>query len=260
MKKSIVKEKLKRGEPVYTVKVAYQDPALYELVGNIGFDCIWICNEHIGINPSSMDGIIRACRASGIDAMVRTKPGSHRDLIQPLEMGANGLMLPRIKNADEVRAIVEECKFPPIGMRGMDGISADADFGLLPLNEYMKSANENTFLMAQIENVEVLDHIDEIAAVDGVDILFVGPADLSLSMGCPGEFDHPKIRKVCKKVVAACEKYGKAAGIPCGATGRIKDYLEQGFRFLCGASDYRLIKNGFLKEKQEVEQMGIRLH
>lgn len=258
MKKSIVREKLERGEPVYTVKVAYQDPALYELVGNVGFDCIWVCNEHIGINPSTMDSIIRACRVSGIDAMVRTKPGSHRDLIQPLEMGASGLMLPRIKNADEVRAVVEECKFPPIGMRGIDGISADADFGLLSLKEYMKRANENTFIMIQIENVEVIDYIDEIAAIEGVDILFVGPADLSLSMGCPGEFNHPKIQEVCKKVVKACKKYGKTAGIPCGATDKINDYLEQGFKFLCGASDYRLIKNGFLKEKQEVEQLGIR--
>jgi 4-hydroxy-2-oxoheptanedioate aldolase len=258
MKKSIVKEKLKQGEIVYTVKVAYQDPALYELVGRIGFDCIWICNEHIGINPSNMAGIIRACRTSGIDAMVRTKPGAHPDLIQPLEMGANGLMLPRVKNAAEVRSVIEECKFPPLGMRGIDGISADADFGLLPLRDYMKRANENTFIMVQIENIEVIEHIEEIAAIEGVDILFVGPADLSLSMGCPGEFNHPEIQKVCKKVVSACEKYGKTAGIPCGSPDKINYYLEQGFRFLCGASDYRLIKNGFLNEKQEAEKNGIK--
>jgi 4-hydroxy-2-oxoheptanedioate aldolase len=260
MKKSIVKEKLKRGEPIYTVKVAYQDPALYELVGNIGFDCIWICNEHIGINPSNMDSIIRACRASGIDAMVRTKPGSHRDLIQPLEMGANGLMLPRVKNVEEVKAVIEECKFPPEGMRGVDGISADADFGLLPLKEYMKHANENTFLMVQIETLEVIDNIEEIAAIEGVDILFVGPADLSLSLGCPGEFNHPKIQEISRKVVAACNKYGKTAGIPCGGIDRINERLEQGFKFLCGASDYRLIKNGFISEKQEVEKLGIKLN
>jgi 4-hydroxy-2-oxoheptanedioate aldolase len=260
MKNSIVKNKLKNGEPVYTIKVAYQDPALYELVGRIGFDCIWICNEHIGINPSNMDSIIRACRASEIDAMVRTKPGSHRDLIQPLEMGANGLMLPRVKNADEVRAVIDECKFPPLGMRGIDGISADADFGLLSLKDYMRHANENTFLMVQIENVEVIDYIEEIASIDGVDILFVGPADISLSMGCPGEFDHPRIREVSRKVVAACNKYGKTAGIPCGSTDKINYYLDMGFRFLCGASDYRLIKNGFLKEKQEVEKTGIKFH
>ncbi len=257
MQKSIVKEKLKQNKPVYCVKVGYKDPAIYELVGQIGFDCIWICNEHIGIDSSCMDGIIRACRASGIDAMVRTKQGSHCDLIQPLEMGARGLMIPRVINADEARLIVNECKFPPIGMRGIDGISADADFGLHSLAEYMEFANDNTFIMVQIENAEVIGHIDEIASINGVDILFLGPADLSLSLGCPGEFDHPKIQAVCKKVVAACNKYGKAAGIPCGSPDKINRYLEMGFKFLCGVSDYRLIKNGFLQEKQKIEQVGI---
>ena len=104
------KEKLKAGESVMMVKVAYQDPAIYEMVGLLGFDCVWICNEHIGIDPSKMDSIIRACRLSGMDAVVRIKPANYMPMLHVLEFGAKGIMIPRASGPEEVRQIVRDMK------------------------------------------------------------------------------------------------------------------------------------------------------
>ena len=124
------KEKLCSGEPVFMVKLLYQDPALFELVGMLGFDCVWICNEHIGIDPSRMESLIRACRISGMDAVVRVKPANYQALLHPLEFGAKGIMCPRVQDADEVRELVRNIKFYPEGRRGVDGVNAEAGFGL----------------------------------------------------------------------------------------------------------------------------------
>lgn len=258
MQKSIVRKKLAEKEPVFCFKSLYQDPALVEMIGMVGFDCMWICNEHIGIDPSKMDSIIRACRTSGIDAMIRTKPGTYQDLLHPLEMGANGIMLPRVQNADEVRQVVKDMKFYPQGRRGADGVNAEADFGWMDFSEYLTFANDNNFLLVQIEDPEAVEHIEEIAEIDGVDIIFVGPGDLSINMGIPGEIEHPEIVDVCKRVARACEANGKAAGMACPRPGMLEKYLEMGFLFLTGGSDYGIMRKGLLELREKIADLGIK--
>ena len=252
------KEKLKAGESVMMVKVAYQDPAIYEMVGLLGFDCVWICNEHIGIDPSKMDSIIRACRLSGMDAVIRLKPANYMPMLHVLEFGAKGLMIPRASGAEEVRRIVRDMKFYPEGARGVDGVNAEARFGLLPYAEYLKRANAENFLIVQIEDPETIPHIEEIAAVDGVDVVFVGPADLSLNLGIAGQFEHPKMLEVYERVAAACKKYNKAAGLSCGLD-RIPHFQEMGYRFFVGGADYFFLFNGYKELHGKLEDMGFNL-
>ena len=252
------KEKLKAGESVMMVKVAYQDPAIYEMVGLLGFDCVWICNEHIGIDPSKMDSIIRACRLSGMDAVVRLKPANYMPLLHVLEFGAKGIMLPRTANADEVRRLVRDMKFYPEGARGVDGVNAEARFGLIPYQEYLKRTNAENFLIVQIEDPEAVPHIEEIAAVDGVDVVFVGPADLSLNLGIAGQFEHPKMLEVYERVAAACKKYGNAAGLSCGLD-RIPHFQKMGYRFFVGGADYFFLFNGYKELHGKLEDMGFKL-
>lgn len=256
MQISKVRTKLAKNEPVVAVKVAYQDPAIYEMVGQLGFDCIWICNEHVGIDPTKMDSFIRACRCSNIDAMVRIKPGSYQDLLQPLEMGAKGIMIPKIKDADEVRQVIEDMKFYPIGSRGADGVNADADFGLNPIKNYLEEANANTFLVVQIEDMEAAEHIEEIAQLEAVDVIFVGPGDLSISIGEAGNLEHPCIEAVCDRVAKACKTYHKAAGVACGTRKRLEHYYNKGFRFLTAGSDYVIIKTGLENLKEELNELS----
>lgn len=250
MQQSIVRRKMANNEPIFCVKLNYKDPDIFELVGQLGFDCVWICNEHLGFDPSMMANLIRACRTSGIDAMIRTKPGDYRDILHVLEMGAKGIMLPRTKDAAEARQVVSDIKFSPLGKRGFDGVNAEAGFGQLGFKEYMKFANDNNFLMVQIEDKETIDHIEEIAEIEGVDAVFVGPADLSINLGFPGEVNHPELMKVCERVIKACEKNGKYAGRPCGKHEDMQGLLDMGFKFITYGSDFRAI-NSFFRETRD---------
>ena len=228
MLSSTVRKKIKQGAPIICAKASSPDPELVELIGTFDFDCIWACClEHHAIEPKEIYSLIQACRLSGKDAIVRVKPKNYAEVLWLLESGARGIMLPRVLGIEEVQEVVAAMKFPPLGRRGYDGLHADAGFGRTPAAEFLAKANNETFLIAQIEDVEVLPHIDAIAALPGVDILFVGPADLSLSLGRLGDMENPKLQAVIRQVAAACRKHGKVAGIPA-TTSQIAGYHASG--------------------------------
>jgi 4-hydroxy-2-oxoheptanedioate aldolase len=243
MQPSLVLQKIARGETVITAKAGYTDPELVELVASSGFDAVWICLEHKRMDPSTVYALIQACRLGGADALIRVKPSNYTDVLHLIEAGARGIMLPRVVHPDEVRAVVEAVKFPPLGRRGYDGIHAEADFGRIPAAEYLATANAQNFLVVQIEEPEVVPHLDAIAAMPGVDVLFVGPGDLTLGLGKFGQIDAPEVRAILDAVVAACQRHGKVAAIPC-APEHVQSYHEMGFRFFNVISDYRCVFQG----------------
>lgn len=243
MSPSVVRQKIARGEDVITAKAAYADPELVELIASTGFDAVWLCLEHKRLDPALMYALIQACRLGGADALVRVKPANHADLLWLLESGARGLMLPRVRHPDEVREVVAAMKFYPQGRRGSDAIHADAHFGRLPLADYMVTANRETYLLVQIEEPEVVPHLDAIAALPGVDVLFVGPCDLTLGLGQTGPFDSPEVMKIVEAVAQAAHRHGKVAGIPC-APDQVARYRALGYRFFNVISDYRCVAQG----------------
>lgn len=243
MTPSFVRRKLARGEPVLTAKVCYTDPELAELTASAGFDAVWICLEHRRLDPAVVQALLQGCRLGGADALVRVRPANHTDVCWLLEAGARGLMLPRVRHLDEVRAVLDMMKFPPLGRRGADVVHADAAFGRVPLTDYLAAANRETFLVVQIEEPEVVGQIDAIAALPGVDVLFVGPGDLSLGLGHPGEHAGPAVMQVVEQVAAACRRHGKRAGIPCAAAD-VPRYRALGYSFFNVISDYRCVVSG----------------
>ncbi|MBL9214480.1 MAG: hypothetical protein JNG83_03290 [Opitutaceae bacterium] len=243
MTPSLLKQKLAAGETVFTAKACYQDPELVELMASSGVDAIWICLEHKHVAPDALYAMIQACRLGGADALIRVKPSNYTDLLPLLESGARGIMLPRIRHPDEVREVVAAMKFPPEGRRGFDGIHPESRFGRVPAADYLAGANRGNFLVAQIEEPEVLPHIEEIAALPGVDVLFVGPADLTLGLGRFGQTDDPEVVEVVKRVAAACQRHGKTAAIPCAAD-QVKRYQQLGYRFFNVFSDFRGVSAG----------------
>lgn len=240
---SRVRQKLDGREPIICAKACYQDPESIELMASSGFDAIWICLEHKRIDPATVYSLIQACRLGGADALMRVKPGNYTDLLWLFEAGARGLMLPRVKHPDEVRAVVAAMKFPPMGQRGCDAVHAEANFGRTPMLDYLAQANRENYLLVQIEEPEVVPHIDAIAALPGVDVLFVGPGDLTIALGKFGQTDDPEVMSILRSVVAACRQHGKRAGIPC-APELVAKYREIGFDFFNVFSDYRGIFNG----------------
>ena len=243
MQPSSVLQKIRAGETVITAKSCYTDPELVELIASSGFDAVWICLEHKRVDAAMVYSLIQACRLGGADALIRLKPSNHTDVLHVIEAGARGLMLPRVKHPDEVREVVQAMKFPPLGCRGYDGVHAEADFGRLKPADYLAQANSENFLVVQIEEPEVVPHIDAIAAMPGVDVLFVGPSDLTLGLGKFGQTDDPEVRAILQSVVDACARHGKVAAIPC-APEQVKVYHDMGFRFFNVTSDYRCVFNG----------------
>jgi 2-keto-3-deoxy-L-rhamnonate aldolase RhmA len=243
MPPSHVRKKIVAREPVICAKACYQDPESVELMASTGFDAIWICLEHKRIDPAAVYAMIQACRLGGADALIRVKPSNYTDVLWLLESGARGIMLPRVRHPDEVRDIVPAMKFPPVGRRGCDAVHAEANFGRLPLPEYFTEANRENHLVVQIEDPEVIPHLDTIAAMPGVDVLFVGPGDLAIALGKVGATNDPEFQGILRAVAAACQRHGKVAGIPCDPD-RVASYQSMGYGFFNVFSDYRGVFNG----------------
>ena len=243
MPPSFVRQKIARGEPVLTAKACYADPELVELIASAGFDAIWICLEHRRFDPSVVYAMIQACRLGGADALIRVKPANYTDLLWILEAGARGIMLPRVRHPDEVRSVIQAMKFFPAGRRGADIVHVDADFGRMSAGDYFASANRETFLVVQVEEPELVPHLDAVAAMPDVDVLFVGPGDLALGLGQIPRADDPAVLEIARQVAEACKRHGKRAGIPCAAD-QVEKFRALGFTFFNVISDYRCVANG----------------
>ena len=256
MHRSVVKRKLSAGELVLVPKVCFVDAGIVEMLGLLGFDCLWICNEHRAIDANHLENMVRAGRAAGADCVVRLGVNGLDDIVRVLAMGAHGLMIPHVKTAEHARAVVSKAKYPPLGNRGLESINADALYGLRPLQQYLQAANDETFLVLQVEDAEALDHIEDIAAVDGIDVIFVGPSDLALSLGLPGQEKHPRVVEAIRRVVKACRSRNVVCGTAAMDAEHCGHLIEEGVRYFTDGSDWRAIRTAFADAKQAYGALG----
>jgi 4-hydroxy-2-oxoheptanedioate aldolase len=157
-------------------------------------------------------------------------------MIRPLELDAAGVMYPHCMSAQEAAQAVWTLRFHPIGRRPIDGGNIDGDFCTVPLQEYVTRSNEQKFLAVQIEDKEAIEHIEGIVATPGIDVVFVGPGDLSHSLGAPGETDHPAVIETIERVERACRRHGRHWGLPA-STATIRTYYDRGARFFATCAD-----------------------
>ena len=232
------------------------DPWIAEVIGAIGYDVIWLDLEHRDFGLDIVDGISRACRLAGIDLMVRIEKSGYHSPMQALEFGANGLMIPHIRSAQEAKQWVEWCRFPPMGKRGLDGAGADSHYGLDPILPYIEHANRETFLAFQIEDKEALEQIDSIAAVPGYDMLFVGPGDLSLSLGVPMQLDHPLMEQAMVTVNEACKRHGKWWGTTSGSAAAAQHVVDLGAKMFTAGGDHGSLVNGFRQSFESFREVA----
>lgn len=185
------------------------DPKIVEMVGYSGhYDAVWLDQEHTGITTAQIESASRAARASGLDSFVRLAATDYATVMRALEAGAGGVMAAMVKTVREVQDVVHWARFHPEGGRGVNGTGVDGRYGTLTLAEYFRRANAETFVAIQIEHADAVEVVEQIAAVPGVDVLFVGPADLSQSLGVPGEWEHPKLWEAIERVAAAAREHG----------------------------------------------------
>lgn len=247
MSKSKVLANLRRDEPSLGVALHINSPDVFEMTSQLGFDAIWLDMEHHATSLESAVNLIRAARIGGADVVVRPGKGEYMRMGRMLEAGAKGIMYPRCSSAEEAREVVQWAKFAPIGRRGCDASGPDANFMLTPLDTYLEEANKETFLIIQIEDPQALDHVDEIAAVDGVDMLMLGPGDFSILSGIPGQFDHPQLLSAHDKVIAAAERSGKRWAATCGSISQAKEYVERGASLVFHGCDVVFLKQCLTK-------------
>lgn len=236
MRPSRVLSKMRAGQVATCTKLNLAEPHVAEIAASCGFDCIWADMEHSPNALQDIENQIRAAKAYNVDTLVRVERGSYSDLIRPLEMDGTGIMVPHLMNAVEARQVARTTRFHPIGRRPLDGGNADGAYCMVPLETYLKQANEQRFVVVQIEDPEPMAELDEIAAVPGIDMLFFGPGDFSQGIGAPGKFDDPRLLEARRLVAEAARRHGKFAGT-VGSIETIPAWIEMGYQFISVGSD-----------------------
>jgi 2-keto-3-deoxy-L-rhamnonate aldolase RhmA len=214
-----------------------------EIAGNAGFDWVLIDLEHGAGDRHQLLLQLQAIESTPAVPIVRIAWNDPVIFKRVLDLGASGIMVPYVQSADEARKAVAAMRYPPAGVRGVAVMNRACSFGP-GFDDYFKSAGSKLLTMVQIETPTAIENVDEIAAVDGADVLFVGPMDLSVGLGIPQQWEHPTMRAALAKVVNACQKAGKVAGIIVMNEAQIETAVADGFSMLAFSSDGAIVVKG----------------
>ena len=216
-----LREKLQSGQPLFAAGISLCDPIVVEALAET-VDLFWIDLEHSPINFETLVSHLIAARAGGAPALVRIPSGDVAWIKRVLDIGAEGIICPQLATVDSIRQFVSNCRYPPAGTRGF-GPRRPTNYGRISGDAYLEHANREVFVTVQIEHVELVDQLDEIVAIDGLDCIAIGPNDLSGTMGKLGKIKDPEVLAVIQKIIDK----SRAAGIPVGVgMGTDLDYAR----------------------------------
>jgi 4-hydroxy-2-oxoheptanedioate aldolase len=225
------KAKLAAGEPAFGCFVRTPEPQLIEYVGLLGWDFLVFDAEHGPLQPREVENLCRAIEPHGTTPMVRVTTNDAPTILRFLDIGAHGVHVPWVNSAAEAERAVRAVKYSPRGTRGLAGSRA-SEWGLRePIEAYVERANRETLVVIQVETQEAVDAIDEYLKVDGVDVLFLGPTDLSQSLGHPGDLRHADVLRAMDRVADAVVGSGTTLGIYAGTVDMTKEWLDRGARY-----------------------------
>ncbi len=217
-------------------------PTAIEIAGALGFDWLLIDLEHGNAHLSDLRSLLLACRGSSSAPIVRI-PSVDADVVKfVMDSGAAGIMFPFCNTVDDAQRAVRAMKYPPQGARGVAGVIRATDYGT-NWSHYFSEANRQSLVVVQIETASAVEVSEQIAAVEGVDVLFIGPLDLSVSLGCPGDFTQPHFIDALRHVVSACRAHGKVPGI-LSRPPLVEQHKELGIQFLALGSDSSSVTSG----------------
>lgn len=225
-----------RGETVYGMFLNTGSPILAEAVSLAGMDMVVIDSEHGPTGVMENLPLIQAAEYRGAVPIVRVPNKQSDTILKMLDIGAHGILVPRVNTPEEARQVVKAARYFPEGERGVASARA-SDYGFTPLTEYFGLANQRNLVAVQCEDVACLPHLDEIAAIDGIDVIFIGPYDLSATMGAPGKVAYEAIRDTVSAVLDTVQRHGKAAGIFTKNPAEARFYAQLGFRFIIVGTD-----------------------
>jgi 4-hydroxy-2-oxoheptanedioate aldolase len=233
MAKSALKERLHSGEVVHGLLSPNIEPDLVETLGLLGFDLYILDTEHGTAGPPEAAAVVRACEGAGLAPLVRPRGLDAKLILQFLDAGMTGIMLPGVRTADDVKRLVEAVKYPPDGLRGIAPVRANGLLlGAEKQEAWIARSNRETIVLPQIETKEALERVEELASVPGVDGFIVGPRDLALAMGFPDGPGHPEIEAAIDHVTAVAKRHGLVVGTVAATGTRAKDLASRGLSII----------------------------
>ena len=238
-----LKKRLKQGEALNGCWLNLGTSITAEIVGLAGFDWVLIDLEHGAGAEKDVLQQLQALQHTTAGAVIRVESAYRQRIHRVLDMGAEGVMCPRISTVTEAQEVAYSLHYPPNGKRGVAKMVRATGFGK-NFTDYYKESRDNILGIVQIETAEILNHLEEVAAIEGIDVLFIGPSDLTMELGIFGQFDHPVFKDALKATVNAAEKAGKATGILIFNPDDYKTYRDLGIRFIACGSDATFVAEG----------------
>src|SRR5690606_3587895 len=220
------------GVSIGTMVFEFSTTGIARILAQAGPEFAVFDMEHTGWGVETIRVLIATSRGTELTPLVRIPAVEYHFVARVLDMGAAGVMAPMVESAEQARRLVASAKYPPQGRRGSAFAIAHDDYAGGDIAQKMRFANEESLLIAQIETAAGVEHIEEIAAVDGIDVLWIGQYDLSASLGVPGQFDHPRFLEAQQAVLDACGRHGKIPGVMSGGVTDGRALLDQGFRIM----------------------------
>ncbi len=230
---------MKAGGTAVGTQIQHLDsPELGRLLAAAGFDFVWVDAEHGPFDQQSIERLVRAIGATGATPIVRVGEFSYSLVARALDAGAQGIILPRANDVARLREALSWTRFPPDGIRGYGLGGPHLEYEKASLPEVIAHRNAHTLVIVQFENQWAIDHADELLQLPFVDVALIGPADLSISLGIPGEFDNPTLVAHVDRLIAACQRHGVAPGIHMRAAATARKWLHRGMRFVSAGSEH----------------------
>lgn len=220
-------------------------PGMSTILVNAGCRFVIYDMEHAGLGFETLKWLFATCRGLPIEPMVRVPRGEYTWLARSLDLGARGVMIPMVESAEQARAVVSACRYPPAGRRGAAFGFAQCDYEGGDVGDKIRRSIERTMVIAQIETERGLEDVEAIAAVDGVDVLWVGHFDLSNFLGIPGRFDDPRFDAAMRRVAEVARRHGKAAGFMASDAAWVARARAMGYTMLAGGTDTGLLEAGY---------------
>ncbi len=257
MRQNPVKEKLKNGEMVFGTMVSdLRSPGISQMLATAGFELLVFDSEHSSFSIQTVADHIVAARAADIVSVVRVPNRKYDHLLsRPLDAGAQGLLVPNIHTVEETKNVIKHTKYYPEGQRGTAFKRIHSDFLPRSAAEIIKESNQNVLIIIQIESKQAVDQIDQIVSVPGVDAAFIGPNDLSQSLGVPGLTNHPVVEEQIEKVIKACQDHHVTPGIHVHRWEDAKKWLNKGMRLLLYLSDINMIMKAATEAMTELNKL-----
>lgn len=239
-----VKEKLTAKQRALGTFCKLSSPAGVEILGYLGFDFVILDMEHSALDYHQAEDLIRAGEAAGISIVVRVPGIDENPILRLLEAGSHGIQAPGVDTEEMAQKVVQASRYRPIGMRGLSFSTRAAQYTIKDKSRHIADSNNKQLVVVQIESKEAVDNLESIAAIEGIDVLFLGPADLSNSYGVPGQTNHPMIQAALKKLGEVAEKNGKVAGTFVGNQEQALRAIDAGVRYLVYDNDVAFFVKG----------------